>query len=274
MSNLPPELVRLLADYCPKLSSLALVNKHYNRHITPALYQIIILGSVARLKSFSRTMTTGRQLLREYPKSLNIGTSVVLDQQLSQLATMTKQLLMLTAKITELSLFLPRFIVKYLLQEPRYPFTLRWLCIEPLDSDGFTAFLETQPQIEHGHFLYHPVHPLNPDILPRLKSIEAAPTTIRNLVPKRPVSIVCIESPIDHTQLDAIHHALSQSLAPLTHLSLQIRTPVFPWYCGVLDLLSGLEYCRESLKMFTVVLHLTSDTSDDASLYWFLTIVI
>ncbi|KAG8742154.1 hypothetical protein FRC10_001962 [Ceratobasidium sp. 414] len=184
---------------------------------------------------------------------------------------MTKQLLMLTAKITELSLFLPRFVVNYLLQEPQYPFALRRLCIEPLDSEGFTTFLETQPYIEHGHFLYHSVHPLNPNILLRLKSIEAAPATILNLVPKRPVSVVQIESPIDHAHLPTIHHALRQSSASLTRLSIRIRIPAFPWYNGALDLLSGLDYCRESLKVLTIVLHPITDTPADVSLHWFLT---
>ncbi|KAG9090061.1 hypothetical protein FS749_000842, partial [Ceratobasidium sp. UAMH 11750] len=271
MSNLPPELVRLLADYCPNLSSLALVNRHYNRRITPALYQNVILDNISRLKAFSRTMRTGRRFLRDYPRSLNIGTSVLLDQQLSQLAAMTKQLLMLTANITELSLFLPRFVVKHLLQEPQYPFALRWLCIEPLDSDGFTTFLETQPHIEHGRFLYHSVYLSNPDVLPRLKSIEGTSVTIRNLAPRRPISIVRFDNPVDDTQLDTIHHALKQSLVPLTHLSIRVRMLLFPWYHGISDLFSGLDYCRESLKELAIDLYSIIKISANVPLYSFLT---
>ncbi|KAG9085737.1 hypothetical protein FS749_004142 [Ceratobasidium sp. UAMH 11750] len=277
MSNLPAELVQLLADHSPgQLSSLALVNKHYNHNITPMLYENISIQGY-KLRPFARTIITGRPLLRGYPKSLSISTLFnMTNNHPDKIKPILRDLLMLTYNITYLSLRTSGHVVSYLMEQPDYPFRLRRLRIpEPPTSgvhlDNFYGFLEAQTQVEEIQLLEprefarisygssDSLPDLESSALPHLASVHATSTWVPKLVSGRPVSRVYVNNPITDLELDAIHEALPQSLAPLTHLTIGVHVPLGDfWDALVLDFLSSIEYSRESLCELVLRVHCVS----------------
>ncbi|KAG8732646.1 hypothetical protein FRC12_019186 [Ceratobasidium sp. 428] len=264
VANLPDDLVRFLIGYCPtKPWSLALVNKHYNHYVTPILYEDVDIYTLRGTRGLSSTMKTGRPHLRNYLKALTVSTLLDPSADHEALNRHLRDLLLLTPNLSKLSVLLPAAVTRYLIEEPRYPFSLRYLCMTADSSEKFLGFLRSQNQIEsiclwkESRASIAPsqhqsaVFLSQPDLLPHLQSIESTGFWIQSLVPSRPVSRVgcdrsdCIER---LSELRIINCALSQSSASLTYLSIGLLTHVQIWHMEILELLSDIQFCCKSLS--------------------------
>ncbi|KAG8793982.1 hypothetical protein FRC12_000946 [Ceratobasidium sp. 428] len=266
--NLPPELLlRLLID--PRsMAALASINKYYNHVITPILYGNISLSGSCALTSFSRTMATGRPSLREYPRSLHLQDIYQPGTLPLELQSAIKELLMHVPNVVNLSLtFEPRTTIN-LIRGPRYPFRLRRLELVPPTDPLFIELLKTQPMIEHivlwgepsGRRFYNPPYwatefPLNPQILPNLKTIWSDRFNANILVPNRPVTHITMfrsQGAFD------FHTDIAKTSAPLEYLSEHIELRANPWEANIASrCFPTLSFCHQSLIEYS--LHVTFD---------------
>ncbi|KAG8708511.1 hypothetical protein FRC11_006417 [Ceratobasidium sp. 423] len=264
MCNLPPELVRAIINYGADMARLALLNKHYNRISTPILYEVVVLVNPRSSLAFSRTLVTGRPVLREHVKSLEIlHAPPNTPDNLPSLKLAIKELLMHAPKVTDLTLIIGRGLYQYLFEQPSFPFVLRRFCVESIPEleSWLIRFLETQTQIESlrvvGTGMYdlkrYPtgaISPLESHLLPNLKEIEAMPTTIANLVPNRPVSRVYVDNSLCIWDgFGRAHSAFQRSSALLTHLSATLAPELGTdsWETEILCFFEEIEWSKESM---------------------------
>ncbi|KDN42269.1 hypothetical protein RSAG8_06936, partial [Rhizoctonia solani AG-8 WAC10335] len=229
MTNLPPELLHLIIADPSTSAALALVNKYYNRVVTPILYEKVVLAGRTALKAFSGIMVTSE------PIKLKI-----------------KSLLVHVPNLIDLHLNLDALMVNCLLDGYQYPFQLHSLKVIPPRKASFIEFLKTQPQTEHVYFMSDPrgtsfyratgwqgiQSTLEPHVLPNLKSVISNKVDAYFLVLNHPVTSLSIRASHEgigfHRDLE-FHEAESA----LTLL----KTPH--------NASRGLEKLRESLSAFS-----------------------
>ncbi|KAG8729215.1 hypothetical protein FRC11_009272, partial [Ceratobasidium sp. 423] len=265
MTYLPSELVRLITDNHSTSAALALVNRYYNLVVTPILYERVVLEGSLALKAFSTTLATGRPLLRQYPASLHIchyPENAYNDPK--DLNPRIKELLMNVPNLMDLRLTLNPPAIRYLLNDPQYPFLLRTLRMVPTKDALFIDFLRTQPNIENlvlmsdsgdADLYFTPgwqgvPSPLEPQILPNLKSIESDKVNISFLVPHHPVTSVSLF----HSHKDfEFHSEIAKSSAPLERLSECIQLWEIPWETGIVSrCFPSLGFCENSLREYSL----------------------
>ncbi|KAH7322081.1 hypothetical protein B0J17DRAFT_633598 [Rhizoctonia solani] len=255
MFDLPNELVRIIIGYGTDIRQFILLNKHYNAIATPVLYKSVVFQDLPPLQAFNQTLTE-RLILRAHVTTLRFtfsSTKATYDSLV--LREEIRHLLMLVPALTDLTLSLDQYISEFLFEQPQYPFLLHRFCVEPLESDDFVRFLETQHQIETLHFKTYVgqkhhmpgiIPMLGRHVLPNLKEVEAIPTTIMNLVPNRPVSRVMVDRSWDHSF--GMYDAIRRSSAPLAQFREYITPQQGTWDTEIVRLLERLEHSKESLK--------------------------
>ncbi|CAE6482544.1 unnamed protein product [Rhizoctonia solani] len=265
MTCLPAELVHLIIDNHSTSTALALVNRYYNHVVTPTLYEKVVLKTTFALEAFRDTLVTGRPLLRLYPVSLHIchyPENAYNDPK--YLNSTIKEILMSVPNLTDLHLTLSPPVTRYLLKDPQYPFLLRMLRMVPTKDALFVEFLRTQPKIENlalmldsgdADLYFTPgwqsvPSPLEPQILPNLKSIESDRINVSFLVPHHPVTSVSLF----HSHKDfEFHNEIAKSLTPLGRLSECIQLWEVPWETGIVSrCFPSLEFCKGSLREFSL----------------------
>ncbi|CAE6512938.1 unnamed protein product [Rhizoctonia solani] len=265
MANLPPELVPSIIGNHSTSLALALVNKYYNDIVTQILYKDVALFGVGTLKKFSVTMAAGRPFLRKYPVSLRINSWPYSWGGIVYLLPDIKQTLMHVPNLQYLNIFSAGDdpIPRYLVEEPQYPFRLRQILITPFRDSVFVKFLETQPEIEEiifgvidgdgtsrGQTWRADITPLQPKILPKLRSIQSHQSDISFMVPHHPVSEITLFETHRDTE---IHKEIAKSSVPLKRLAECVEISEQPWESGlVLRWLPSLEFCWRSLSEYSL----------------------
>ncbi|EUC62858.1 hypothetical protein RSOL_460170 [Rhizoctonia solani AG-3 Rhs1AP] len=267
MAILPPELVPLIIPDRATSLALALVNKHYNNIVTPTLYKKVTLQRCNVFKAFSETMVAGRPFLREYPTLLHILHWPGLEDGADPdyLKPTIKEILMHIPNLKNLRLTVKESMNRYLIEAPRYPFKLRQLTLMPIRDTIFVDFLKTQPEIEEV-VLWGQIEPsgrsrqytghtsLQPDILPRLRSIHSDNVNVSFMVPYHPVTKINVSGV--HRDFD-IHEMIAKSLVPLESLTECIGLSGQPWESGIVSrCFPSLEFCWISLSEYSLRFHL------------------
>ncbi|KAG9123802.1 hypothetical protein FRC07_013920 [Ceratobasidium sp. 392] len=94
-----------------------------------------------------------------------------------------------------------------------------------------------------------PMPPLDPDILPHLKTVYANISEVESLVPGRPISDVSIRGELTPAELAARIPVLAQSLVPLRVLRVTFQISESGlWEGYIFKLFSSISFARESLK--------------------------
>ncbi|KAG8793981.1 hypothetical protein FRC12_000945 [Ceratobasidium sp. 428] len=278
-NDLPPELLpRLLVD--PRsMAALASVNKHYNRAVNPILYRNVSLSGSRALTCFSRTVVTGRPVLREYPISLHLQDIYSTDALPLELQSVIKELLMHVPNIANLSLtFEPGTIIN-LIRVPQFSFKLRRLeLVPPIEWELFFDFLKTQPQIEHltlwgepndqnfytsPHWA-RPYCSLDPQILPNLKTVWSDRVGACLFVPYRPVTSITI---FNSQKNFRFHRELANASAPLEYLSENVHVQDIPWERDIVEwCFPTLGFCHQSLREYSLYITFGSYYENNQSL--------
>ncbi|KDN34805.1 hypothetical protein RSAG8_12140, partial [Rhizoctonia solani AG-8 WAC10335] len=262
MPSLPADLFHLIiTDWHPSPSAMCLVNKHFNYIVTPILHENVILDGYHALINFGKTLETGRPILRQHPRSLQLSCSSYFTESFNRVI---KQLLMRVPNIVDLHLKFDSLTMRYLLKELRYPFKLLRLSMNPYKDATFVKFLKTQPEIRHltltsnqFNFSYNLTQewsevtsPLEPDILPNLESIQSDTESISFLVPHRPITSVSI---LGSQEDFHFHQILVKSSAPLERLTERVRLEDSPWEAAIVSqCLPSLEFCQTSLTEYSL----------------------
>ncbi|QRW18581.1 hypothetical protein RhiXN_03505 [Rhizoctonia solani] len=264
MLNLPTELIQLLDDGPSSLVNLALVNRYYNCIVTPILYGKVTLEGLPKILAFADTMLNGRTQLCEYSKFLSIcHYPHSFRDESGDLKLTVKKLLMHLPNLKTLFLKLRRASIRYVLENPHFPFELQNLSMIPPRDTLFVDFLKTQPSIENITLLIDHERPfclrpkwtevsipLERHILPNLKTINSDEADICFLSPSRPVASVIIKG---HSRNLGTHAELAKSSAPLGYLSECIRVWNHPWEDRIVShCFPSLEFARESLKEYSL----------------------
>ncbi|KAL5634312.1 hypothetical protein ACGC1H_002400 [Rhizoctonia solani] len=280
MLNIPPELVHLLIPDRTTCLALALVNKYYNEIVTLILYRKVDLRGSETLKAFSETMATGRPILREYPTSLHIVYwPFAQDNDPAYLRPTTKHILMNVPNLNHLRLATRESMTRYLIEDPRYPFKLRQLEMTPIREAIFIDFLRSQPEIEDVSFWAQDklqglprwradATSLQPDILPKLRSIKSDEIDISFLVPHHPVANLTF---FEVLQGFEVHKEVAKSLVPLECLTEHIELREHPWDSEIASkCFSSLDFCWSSLNNYSLQLSPRTPKLDDQSALSFL----
>ncbi|CAE6416329.1 unnamed protein product [Rhizoctonia solani] len=274
--NLPPELIPLLGTDCRISAALALVNKHYNEAITPILYKNIFLYRLGVFKKLSNTLTTGHSRLRRYPRYLFISYWYDSWELIGHEPVMhIKQILMHAPNLSTLNLRIKEPVARYLIETPQYPFKLRQLVMRPVQDATFVEFLKTQSEIEYVRLWasdnekdWHTgPSPLQPDILPKLRSVQSNETNVSFLLPYHPVTRVQVFGLLRDPE---VHKQIAKSLAPLESLSECIALSEHPWESGIISQwLPSLEFCRSSLSEYSLDMYTVNPEIDSPSIILF-----
>ncbi|KAG9085735.1 hypothetical protein FS749_004140 [Ceratobasidium sp. UAMH 11750] len=169
---------------------------------------------------------------------------------------------MLTPNVVDLSLPFKQTIIRGLFDNSVYPFTLRRLCMSGISSEHFATFFRVQNQIEALDLLEGPHYheeplpprsaPLEPGVLPLLKSVRSIGSTVQHLVPNRPVSSVYIWDTLAPTELSLAIDAIFQSTVPLVALRIGLGIPPYDWDVHIPAFLTSIKRARESLRELTI----------------------
>ncbi|EUC62867.1 hypothetical protein RSOL_460560 [Rhizoctonia solani AG-3 Rhs1AP] len=225
-------------------------------------------------------MVTGRPILREYPTSLHIiHWPFVRDSDPAYLRPAIKQILMNVPNLDHLRLATRESMTRYLIEDPRYPFRLRQLEMTPTRETIFVEFLRSQPEIEDVSFWTQDklegssrwradTTSLQPDILPKLRSIKSDETDISFLVPDHPVANLTLFEVLRSVQ---VHKEIGKSLVPLKRLTEHIELREQPWDSEIVSkCFPSLDFCWGSLSSYSLQLTPRSPELDDHSALSFL----
>ncbi|KAG8793980.1 hypothetical protein FRC12_000944 [Ceratobasidium sp. 428] len=209
-------------------------------------------------------MVAGHPSLREYPRFLRLQDMSAAPYMPRDRQFIIKDLLLHVPSVVDLELSFDTDTILYLARDTKYPFALRSLRTTPPKEAAFVEFLKTQPQIERivfygdpGEADLYPVpgwygvaSPLEPHILPSLKSVQGNRVNVCFLVPYRPVTSVSVH--LFQEDL-GFHKMLAKASAPLERLSECMQLHEAPWETGIVSqCLPSLNFCRTSLSEYSL----------------------
>ncbi|QRW06944.1 hypothetical protein RhiLY_05943 [Ceratobasidium sp. AG-Ba] len=280
--RLPPELLQRVARWCPVDEYLAmmLLDRASYLNLIQSFYKIVVVGSVAQFDMLAETILSDRTLvgrtpLRLKPRGLAVSVPNAHRGQTPDPSKLV-QVLCALPRLEQLRLNLSRSCIEAIFSSgniSNVEFKLRDLhCqINPTMFD----FLRHQDGIEFYNILGLPsleargladVTKETDTYLPKLRRVEGGWTTVKKLIPGRPISRLLATHP-DRDPVETIVQVMTQATAPLTEFADVRYFPVGPFGDFVISWLKHLEYAGGSLEKFQLFFNLPLfDTSNTYAL--------
>lgn len=175
--RLPEDLFLYLAKLClpSELSLLVLLSKSYYHTLVTSLYQETVLTRVRAVLSFCDTISSGRVLLRTYPKVIRIDLNGVSDEELQVVGHPIRAMLSVVPNLQDLNLLLPKRVILDIFEPGlEHTFMLTRLDIRIIAGCGFSEFLKHQTHVKDFVGRYQPP----------LDLLQMLPGQISDLAPK------------------------------------------------------------------------------------------